>query len=176
MGWVILGHVAAPTSDMITFSSLSLTGYQRVALVFDGITVGTDGAFLHLQLSTSGTFYTAGYRYRIMARSSSGSDNNDASESASFVRLIGGTISSWGIGNAAGKTGSGHVELSHLTGSGPYPHVVYDGHAVAPSGAAVRFLTGGHLEQTTAIDGVRLLMSTGTMTAGWATLYGLKIT
>jgi hypothetical protein len=172
MGWTVIEHKSAPASDMFDFTSLSLGSYQRVVLVLDDLTLGTDGAFVRLQLSTATTLRTSGYRHRCSSRSSSGSDDNTASASTSSVLLIGGATSSWGIGNAAGETGGGRCEISGV-GSGNYKLMLFDGAAVVPSGSLVRYVGAGLLEQTGVIDGVRIIVSTGTLTAGKATLYGL---
>lgn len=175
MAWTFIQHLSAPTSNQFTFSSLSLGGYQRVLLLVDGAIVGTDGAFLNLTISTGSGFNTSGYRYYHASRSSSGSSDSTAQDtpaSGAFIRVLGGASSTWGIGNAATESGSSWITVSNV-GSGLYKTVDFNSSHVAPSGSGVRVFGGGLLEQTAAIDGLRISVSTGTMTGGKATLYGL---
>ena len=176
MAWTLIDHVASPTSDQLNFTSLTLTSYRRVVLMLDDVRAGTDGAFLLLQLSTAATLRTAGYRWKNRSLSTSGSDDNTNSTSDSSIRLIGGSTSAWGIGNASTKSGMCRVELAGIdSGLAVYKTVLFDGMAIGPSGNSVRQIGCGILEQTGTLDGIRVLMSTGTMAAGTATLYGLTI-
>jgi hypothetical protein len=172
MGWQVIQHLSSPTSDLFSWSGLSLGSYQRVCVMFDDITVGTDGAFITLQLSTGSGFNTAGYRFAGSLRSSSTATDTEGSESAAHIK-IGGTSSTWGVGNAANETISGRCDIGNL-GSSLYKVIETNASIVAPSGSMTRFIGAGLLEQTAAIDGVRLGVSTGTLTAGKATLYGLR--
>lgn len=172
MGWQIIEHKSAPASDMFDFTGLDLTGYQRVVLLLDGLVVGTDGAFVLLQLSTASTLRTSGYRYVTREYSSGGTSDSTSSSSASSIRLHGGSTSNWGVGNAAGESFSGKCEISNAKVA-LYKHVQADGAAVGPTGALVRSVVAGLLEQTGDIDGIRALLSTGTLSSGKATLYGL---
>lgn len=172
MAWTVIEHKSAPASDMFDFTSLDLSAYTKVKLEVAGLDVGTDGAFVNLQLSTASTLRTSGYRHGGTSYSSSGASDNHASQSASAVAIIAGGTSSWGIGNAAGEVGAFRAEISNLSNS-LYKLVVADSACIGPSGAAVRRVSGGVLEQTGTVDGIRVLMSTGTLGAGTATLYGL---
>lgn len=172
MGWNLITHVASPTSDQINFTGLSLSAYQRVVVLFDGVTVGTDGAFVLLRLSTAGTLRTSGYRWRNDSYSSGGTSDAGNSTSDTSIRLVGGSTSNWGIGNASTKSWSGKVEISNL-GSTLHKLVTIDGVAIGPTGNMTRQIGAGILEQTGAVDAIRLLLSTGTMPTGKGSLYGL---
>lgn len=172
MAWAVISHLSSPTSDLFTFSGLSLGSYQRICLMFDAIVAGTDGAFPILQLSTGSGFNTSGYRYANSMRSSSGATDSAESNSAAHIR-IGGSSSTWGVGNASNESMSCRLDIGNL-GSSLYKLVETNASYVGPSGANVRLYGGGLLEQTAAIDGVRVGVSTGTLTAGLATLYGLR--
>lgn len=172
MAWTLISSLSAPTSNQFVFSGLSLGSYQRVLLYLDGLTLGTDGAYVITQLSTASTLRTSGYRYALACYSSGGSSTTASSNSAASILTLGGPSSTWGVGNAANENGSARLEVSNLGGT-LYKTVQVDGTLVAPSGAGVRVLGSGLLEQTGAIDGFSISTSTGTLTAGKAALWGL---
>lgn len=177
MAFSLIDHKSAPNgSGQFEFTSLVVTSYHRLILLLDGLQASTDGAFVYLRLSVGGTLYSAGYRYRTTGLSSSGT-SNDASQntaaSGTFLPLVFGSTSSWGIGNASTKSGMVKAEISNLGNDGMYKTVFADAVTIGSTGALLRQVTGGHLEQTAAIDGLTILASTGTLTAGKATLYGL---
>lgn len=173
MGWDIVGHQAALSNFSFFFSSLSLTGYQRVVVCADDLTVTGDGTFVNLQLATAGTLRTTGYRLRIRAMNSAGSTVDQAVASTTLIRMIGGDGNApWGVGNAASETGMAKAEISNLA-AGNYKTVITDGAAVTPSGEAARYYGGGILEQTGAVDGFKVFGSNGTLAGGKVTVYGL---
>lgn len=174
MAWQLIAgsHKSAPTSDMFDWQGLTLTGFQKVLVLVDGVTVGTDGAFLEMQLYTASTLRNTGYRWAASLRSSGGSTDSTGASAQASARVLGGSSSTWGIGNAASECGSCRIEISNIDAA-VYKQLEANGSMVAPSGASVRHTGSGLLEQTGTVDGIRLLMSSGTMTAGTATLYGL---
>lgn len=172
MAWEVIAHVASPTSNLITFSGLSVSSYQRLCLMADELVLGTDGDYPILQISTGSGFNTSGYRYGNSLRSSSGSTDTTATESGAHIRIAG-SSSTWGVGNATNETCSLRCDIGCL-GSSLYKVVETNAAFVAPSGSNVRLYGGGILEQTAAIDGVRLGVASGTLTGGKATLYGLR--
>jgi hypothetical protein len=172
----LIQRLTSPTSDQFNFTGLSgLSSYQRLVLMLDGVTLGTDGAFLNLQFSISSSIVTTGYRHGAFHDSSSGSSNNsvnDTPASGSSIRIYGGTSSTWGVGNAAGENANVTLFIGNATAA-LYKIVETNGGGVAPSGSFVRIFGGGILENTGTIDGIRILTSSGTMTAGTAALYGI---
>jgi hypothetical protein len=172
MGWTLIQHISAPTSNIIDFTGLSLSGYQRAVLLIDGLTVGTDGVSVLLRLSTAATLRTTGYRWRTDSDSSGGTGVTGNSASDTSIRLADATSSNFGVGNGANKSYAGKLEISNL-GATLHKLVTIDGASIGPTGNMVRQVGAGILEQTGAIDGIRILLSTGTMTAGKASLYGL---
>lgn len=173
MAWELIEHKSSPTSNQFDFTSLSLGSYQRVMLMVDGVDVGTDDAYLLMRLSTASTLRTSGYRYRIRGMASSGAAATDANDQAATYIPLNRPSTAYGIGNDTGEAGSSIVHISNL-GSGLYKHCQIDSVIQGPSGSVVRNFGVGGLDQSGAIDGVRVYLSTGTMAAGKASLYGLK--
>lgn len=174
MAWTVIQHISSPTSNEITFSSLSLGAYQRVLLLVDGLEVGTDGAFVNMEISTGSGFNTSGYRYVNFARSSVPATNTASQNtpaSGAFVRLCGGT--SFGLGNASTKSVGLSVEIHNPSSTSLHKLVTVKGSYIGTGGSVIRIGASGLLEQTAAIDGLKIKLDSGTMDAGKATLYGL---
>lgn len=172
MAWTVIQHLSAPTSDQLSFSGLDLSAYNLVRLELSGVTVGTDGAFVRLRLSTASTVRTSGYRWAIRTHSSSGSSEAANSETGTEIPLLHGSTSAWGVGNAAGESGSSSIIVSNVSSS-LYKMVTHNGASIGTSGSLLGRVGAGTLEQTGSVDGLLVYLSTGTMTAGKATLYGL---
>jgi hypothetical protein len=159
MSWELIEHKAAPASNMFDFTG-DYSAYDRLMLVLDDVTVSSDGANLLLQLSTAATLRTSGYRRVSQAYSSGGTDALTSSSADSSVRLTNGSTSNWGVGNAAGECFSGLAQISGIDAA-VYKGIIADAVFIGPTGALVRVVNGGLLEQT------------GNINAGKATLYGL---
>lgn len=174
MGYQLIEHKSAPASNMFDFTGLSLGGFQAVELRLSGLVVGTDGAFVLLRLSTGGTLRSSGYRWRQYNISTGGGSDNDNSASDTSIQLMGSTDGNYGVGNASPESGSMDIRIANVDATALYKHVIYNGVAIGPTGSGLRYSGGGVLEFTGNVDGVRILVSTGTLTAGKATLYGLR--
>lgn len=176
MAWTIIEHKSAPASNQFDFSSLTLSGYQRLCLMLDGLVVGTDNAYIQMRLKISGSEISTGYRWTNQKFSSSGSTPaNEASQTGTFIPLMYGTSASYGIGNAAGKSGSGIIYIGNPTNaSSLYKLVQIDCAHQVSSSSFIRTVGGAALENSGTMDGLRVYPSTGTLTAGKATLYGLN--
>ncbi|MDR7101535.1 hypothetical protein [Croceicoccus sp. BE223] len=173
MAWSIISHQSAPASNQFDFSSLTLSGYQRLVLMLDGLVVGTDGAFIQLRLKIAGSEISTSYRWHHRVHSSSSTIESTNTQTGTFVPLIYGSASDWGIGNAAGKSGSAMVQISNPTAA-LYKTMTVDSVVNAKTGSIVRAIGGGSLDNTGSMNGLRVYPSTGTLTAGKATLYGLN--
>lgn len=174
MAWTIIEHKSAPTSNQFDFSSLTLSGYQRLCLMLDGLVVGTDNAYIQMRLKIAGSEISTNYRWTNQKFSSSGSTPaNEASQSGTFIPLMYGTTAAYGVGNSAGKSGSGMVWISNPTDA-LYKLMQVDCAHIVSSGSFIRTVGGGSLDNTGSMNGLRVYTSTGTLTAGKATLYGLN--
>lgn len=172
MAWTFIQRLSSPTSDKLEFTGLSLSGYQRVVLLLDGLVVGTDNAQILLQLYTATTLRTSGYRHYLAEASSGGTTDTSNSTSTSSVPLAGTGAANFGVGNGASKSFSGRVDICN-SNLALYKLIEHNGNAIGPTGNMFRTRGGGILEQTGNIDGIKVFPSSGTLTAGSAALYGL---
>lgn len=171
MASIIIARLTSPTSDILTFSGLDLSPYRVVTLMVWGLAVGTDDARPYLQVSQGGSFISGASDYSFVhtSRSTSGSTENETSNAAAQIVLADSTAN-WGVGNAAGEGFMSRIEIVNRE-SGPC-YVTFNGAHTGPTGNAVMTNGEGVVNNSTAIDGLRILMSAGTMTAGKAVLIG----
>jgi hypothetical protein len=169
--WTSIASLDAPTAGIFDFPGLTLTGYQVLEIVASEIIMGTDATHLCLRYSVAAAVVTAGYRwYNIPLEQAGGSNDGDASDP--FIAL-GGNNTPFLIGNASGESASVIVRIDAPLSTAHWrmasfraTHVSADGTVVATSG-------GGILETTSALDGFRLLASSGNLTAGKVRILGM---
>ena len=142
-------------------------GYRKFAISLQDIFVSTSGAYLYLQVSTDGgaTWVTSAYRYeRAGLVSASFSWGGDVSQNAGAVNLS----------TANGIFGSqypveGDVSLNLPLGGGMLCRYSLTGFDA--SGYHYFTVGAGSLASPTAVNAVRIIASSGTLT-GTAVLYG----
>ena len=168
MASVIISTITSPTSNALTFSGLSLSGYRIITLRVDGLTVGTDDAEVLLQVSQSGSWLTGAsdYAYVMVVRSTGGSTEDQSSTAASSIRLTDPTAN-WSVGNAAGEVFSARIELVNRESGMPRQFTSTGAH-VGPTGNCVLANGVGHINNSTELDGFRIVLDAGTMPTGRA--------
>ena len=169
MGWTVIEHKSAPAGGVFDFTGKDLSAYSRVAVVLDDVVVSVDGAFVDVQAYYSGVLQTTLYRYWGRAHNTAGTSVAYNSNSASAVRVVGGT--SMGVGNAAGESFGGRLEISSLSAS-LMKAFMFSGAGINPAGNGLNWTSGGSTETAGTLDGVKILPSSGTFSSGRATLYG----
>jgi hypothetical protein len=173
VSYELIQHINTPTSGAWDFTGLSLGSYRRLHLHLDGLIAGADGVRGTLEYGIGGSLHTALYRYGTRGESSSGANNDGEDSSDPSARIIGvDTTTTWGQGNAAGECGMMHLIIRN---PGAGRNKLHHGYGCwnSPSGALVNSYQGGSLDQTGAIDRIRIAASTG-WAGGSATLYGVK--
>lgn len=171
MGYEKIAELTTPTSDVLDFTGLSLSGYDDIQVRVEGIVVGTDNVALVAQFVIGGSLITSGYRWHVWAVNSGGTQNTDNSTSAASMTLTRSAASS-AIGNASGETFAGIYSIGNTNEA---MHKFLRGHAAYTDSAGnlrhVRSL--GHLANTGTLDGIKFSLSSGTMTAGKAVIWGM---
>jgi hypothetical protein len=172
MASVVISRLTAPTSDMLSFTGLTLTGYRLVTLHVWGLTVGTDDASVWFRVSQSGSFLSGAsdYSYVHTSRSTGSGNESEASNAAAQIALTDDTAN-WSVGNAAGEAFTTRIELVNRETSEPR-YFTFNGAHTGPTGNSVMTNGEGVVNNSTAIDGLRILLSTGTMPTGKAVLIG----
>ena len=169
---VVISRLTSPTSDTLDFTGLSLSGYRVVTLAVWGLTPGTDDARPQLRVSQSSSFISGAsdYAYANQATSTNGTGDGDSSGATTAIWLANNTAN-FGVGNAAGESFAARIEIVNRESGEPF-YCTYNCAATGPSSAGIMTNGSGRVNNSTAIDGLRILMSAGTMPTGKAVLIG----
>jgi hypothetical protein len=170
-GWVLLGTASASNSATVDFASGITSTYDEYVVLVSDLVSATDNVSLVIRISQSAVFAGgasdyAWTRYFSSDGSAVGSAN-DADDSSITITA--------GVSNS--KSLRAQVYFSAPAGASRSKVIGYSAN-FEPSGASVSVTQGTGLfkANTTAIDGIRFLMSSGNITAGNFALYGIRKT
>jgi hypothetical protein len=168
--WTEIARVDAPVSGVFDFPTPTLTGYRVLELILSGITVTTDGTVVFIQFYVGGTLITTPYRWDVIMAYAN-SSNNDADPSASQIDL-GSNSGIWLVGNAAGESFSSVVTIDEPLSTTHYKKATYESVLVGTDGNINSQGGSGIMENTGAIDGLKVSGGSALLT-GKAILLGL---
>lgn len=171
---VLISTASASTSATVDFTSGITSTYDTYIATFTNVIPATDDSQFYLRVSQSGTFKSGGADYRWGNNTvDSAAGTSAASGVASDSKMI--------LSNASSSTASA---------GGINGYVIFNGPASATGNKAFRWnLTaartvsvtlwvtdggGQFILNSTAIDGIRFLMSAGNITSGNFALYGVR--
>ena len=169
-GWIPLATATASSTATIDFS---LTGsYEHYVVVMDHIIPATDGADMYLRVSDDGgsTFETTNYAYSCSEAINSTHQFSD-SGSGSTGTEIKLNVAAGSVGNVTGENCSGIVHI--LTNATGHPHVFGRLGGRRSDGFIFNSTVYGTWSTATAITGIQFLASSGNISTGHYTLYGL---
>ena len=167
--WVKISSSSASDSASITFTSLSTT-YRDFVIILSNILPATDAVNLLLRFSTdNGVGYDAGatdYEY-------AGVGLNDAASTVNF-NSTGATaiIVSSNLENAANGGTSGHVTIHNPQSTSFTRSTSYVSRVGGGSETAIQ-VGAGERSAAQDTDAIQFLMSSGNITSGTFTLYGI---
>ena len=153
----------------VDFTSNIDSTYKAYMLEFNNVHPGDDGPALYIRFSVGGTFQTGTDYKRMYARLDSGAASYSYSASDSSTFIIGVND----IGNAAEESGSGRFILYDPSNTTFTKLIRGDSIAVRDNNRPELFHFGGNLDTTSAVDGIRLYMSSGNIDSGIFKLYGI---
>jgi hypothetical protein len=161
---------AASSSTALTFASIGTYKYYK--LECSGITgsVAAPGVRLDLQFSNSGTFATTGYSWsrQYIADDATPTVLSQSSGSTSITSAIP-LVGTLDVDTSAVSVALGNLSLASGHKSARFHGSNFDGtNNITVSGA------GRYGGTTSAVDGVRVIPSSGTIVSGQCTLYGLN--
>jgi len=164
-GLVFLASTDISSAATVDFTAFDGTQYDAYKFVLQNVIPATDNVELYLRTSTDGgSTYDSGASDYLWA----GSMNSfEAEGSGGQVEISAGE----GIGNGAGEDGiSGTIEIAG-------PHLAketYVNFHVSFDDNGLKNCVGGGVRNSSAdVDAVRLLMSSGNITSGTITMYGM---
>jgi hypothetical protein len=148
---------------------------QNIELRYD-LTPSTNATTIAFQLKLNGTWKTAaGYRFYLSGYSSSSSTHIENSQTGSQANMVG-VGSTWGLSNDASAGVAGRLTVLNPFSVTETKKFTIENAYTAPSGSIVTTNGGGAYtgdDATSEIEGVRLLISSGTITGG-VTVYGIR--
>ena len=171
---VKIASATASSSATIDFTSLDTTTYKSFQLRFANVAPATDGVVMGVRFSISGSWQSTASTYQ-------GGGNANRMDAGGGTESTGAVVYSFGYisyganqGNSTNEQATGVMDFIglgltcqkscvwHLVNrlSNSYPYTVQGG-----------FLFVG---STSAVDGIRILMSSGNIATGEFTLYGYK--
>lgn len=169
---VLLGTQVASSSPSLDFTSLITSAYDEFYLHFAQIIPAIDSASLLLRLSSNnGSNWDAGatdYAYSTRRDRPGASQGTTESTGDTSVFILS------GLGSAANENASGVIRLSNPLFTGGYKTIFYNSMYQAASAQPMWLIGAGCRLSATAMNAVRLLMSSGNIASGWARLYGVK--
>lgn len=166
--FVLISSATASSSATIDFTSISNTVYNSYRLVIKDFLPATNGVNLYLRTSAAGVFRsTADYSYQSLRWTTSalGYDGSAAGGTAIVLNAT---------GDAMANTGGGSfvVDFFNCSNTTKSKKCVIQGYYFGATDLGI--VGGGMSAPTTAVDGFRLLMSSGNIASGTVYLYGEK--
>ena len=130
----------------------------------------TDGQQMQAQFRQSASYITSGYQYANTSTETTGTVSGNGSTSAAFMKLT-----RQNIGNATGCMENKEVTIWDPLGTDNAKQVVYIGAGV-DNGSVLNldWGAGSYNGNQAAMDGIKFYMSSGEITSGDFTIYGLS--
>lgn len=178
-GWVPIKQVTANNDATIDFVNGSggvvlNSTYKTYAIVLSNVVSATDTVSLYFRTSTNaGSSYDSGasdYNWAATGAISSGGGAIDVDTAQSEISLTDAGVS---LGNDTLEDLSGIVYLFNPAGTVKSKKIIYDTVYNNPAGAIVRKAGAASRLAAADIDAIRFLMSSGNISSGTFTLYGL---
>lgn len=171
---VLIAHQEASNSATIDFSAISNDVYSSYVLVCDRVIPTTNATSLRLQVSKGGVWDTTlgNYTHNDWRFTASG-QGVDGSTSDSSAALSGAAET---LGTGGSQSFSGTFNISNCLQTSTDQHWYGQYSLLASSGLRIVGVNGGAINAGSARDGFRLKMSSGNISSGTFTLYGLRKT
>ena len=173
LGWTLIQTQDASASATIDFTSGLSTTYSQYIILLKNIVPVTNDVELWLRVSQSAAFLSGAsdYWYTWLSHTTAPADTNESSSGNTRLQL------STAMSNVASKSLSGMIQFSDPAGTGNNKSFIWR-NVWGSSAATLRGSSGvGEFQlNTTAIDGLRFLMSTGSIASGTFALYGVRKT
>lgn len=174
MGFVIIEHKSAPTSNVFDFASIDFSPYKFCILELQGLVFDTDAVNATLQVRQSGSVLSAANSYAFyMYGLRSNSTVFLTERSAAAAAAIAISEPATAIGNDSGETYSARIEIFNMA-AGLKTGLLINAQYVNSAGNIFSAQGSAHVTNTTAIDGLYVAGVGGLITSGLATLIGYR--
>lgn len=173
MAYEVIARQSAPASNVFDFTGLDLSGYEGIQVKMIGLRLGTDDADVLFQVYVGGSLITSGYHVASNVSTSGASNDSMAASSGSSIALTD-TSLNFGVGNDTGENFSGLISLYNPTASVNKLFGMLS-ERTTPSGGGAHERGGGKVNNTGTIDGIKISVSTGTLTDGVVVIQGMPV-
>jgi hypothetical protein len=157
-------------ANSATIDLIGMTGFTNYFITFSNLTPVTNATDLRMRISTNNgsTFdATANYRYIEVVSNFGGSANIGSLTDTSMI------IASADLNNTAGVGGGGILDIINPAG-GAYTTFISSSVYLTGGGVLQMSTTNGQWTQTTTVNAIRFLMSSGNISTGIFNLFGVK--
>lgn len=170
---VELSTTTISNNSSISFDSSLITDtYKTYKLYFQNIKVATDNTFLKVQVSSDNgsNYITSGYSrmiYYALSTGTASSATGDANKDGLFLN------GSFGVGNDTGEGLDTDVTFFGLRSTTTPKTFIHQTIGLNDAGVPTMEQGGFTLENTTAMNNIKIFASSGNLTSGEIKLYGL---
>lgn len=166
-GWTLLNTLTASSSATLSDTTNITSSYREYLIEFENLVPATNSVTANLQVYSGGSFQTTGYISSIMY-SSSTAVAASGQTTAVFLSTPSNISSTASVGGT-----SGYVQLSNPSGTS-FPKHIFGIGVDVNGGTSIAYphTTGGMWNNTAAITGFQILMSSGNIATGVVRLYG----
>lgn len=167
---VLLQATSASGASSVDFTTGISSTYDRYLLVMTQVIPGTDNTDLYIRYSTDGgSNYpsTNEYTHARQSCDSAGTLSGAGASGAGQILIKG------GLGSSTNEQLSGDVWLGNLSSATKYKGLWHQGQNFDSAGAFNSHIGWGQFITSSAINAIRVIMSSGTITGEFA-LYGFK--
>ena len=172
LGWNLIDTKTASASATIDFTSGLSTNYNNYAIKISNLTPVTDNTTLYMRVSQSTVFLSGATDYGWLAHAWGviSIDQTSVSASTAQIAIAGGLI------NTSGRVLEATITFGHPAETNGYKNFMHDStYSVTGTDELSRNVGVGRFQKnTTPIDGIRFLMSSGNISVGTFSLYGLR--
>lgn len=168
-----LSTQTASSSAQIDFTSLMSNTYRTYKVFINNLVPATDGTTLYIRVSTdNGSTFKSGASdyYTISQAMGSGIVANET-QGATHVAL---NPSSYSMGNDTNEVGRLEVTVYGAHNTGVRTEITSFGGYESSSGYLVSAFANGFYNANTEVNAIRFLMSSGNISSGTFSLYGIK--
>lgn len=161
--------VASGGPSTVSLETTFDSSYDQYLIVVDNLTPGTNGVDLHCQLKVGGTYQTNYYWHNTRTHSSSNAYVGEGYDASSRIVLAN------SLSNAASAQSGFQVYIHAPSSTAKKKIINWCGVAMSSIGGQVAMANGAAMHDgTAALTGVRFQMSSGTITSGTFSLFGIK--
>jgi len=165
----LLATATASQDDEIDFTSGIDSTYSRYRLDFNNIVPGTDGANLYMRFFQGGVLDTGSvYDYVYFRTKCSTTSTGVAQGQNQGQMILLDTVDSQTEGGI-----HGHINIYNPSNTNINTHFSHELVCQENGDVAIGHFGHGRIEQTAAVDGVRILFSSGNVYQGTIKLYGI---